>query len=962
MKIHAKTVPVLFWQSMLSGAAGAALALIPVETEAKVGVAAAVNVDARGQQPGANARIITLGSDVIFNEEITTDGKGLVQLLLLDGTTFTIGPNAHLIIDEFVYKPETGEARVVATLAKGAFRFIGGQASRRAGGVTINTAAGAIGVRGAMVEGNVRSASDATFSMIFGREVLFTGQGGSRSRLYKPGYTMVVSGVRGRETTVRPRTTEDAASFQAALAGRSGTSGGASTSPDDKTVAQSGLAEVNSGLPDKMMIPPDRPAAVQSASLDNVEEAVVELDQVAQLDLLRSAIASITVQPAIPEPGPGPAQPAIPEPGPGPSQPSRNPTPPSVPGGPILPTGPLKSARVLTAPDVYESLIQRPVRRAGQRGLVGTTPETDRALQFGKAGDRLVSADGAINLPDLTGAPGDRGLQRVDVIDGLSPQGTLAGPAYAGVGDFSAYFLGIGGDPKKPHYVLYGTPTPTATMESMFKGSQLHEYTLTMDPLRPSAVPFFFGDLYGPVTNFSSTNLLVVESDTDAFHREGANFDTKVFQSWVDIQGQGMNQKSAAGLYVSAVVRGGEDVYRIASGTRRGSFRYAATAGPANMRGALGTLAAGDGSQFFGADANHFVLAAPPGDPFSDSLLGPGFTGREEDDYLQMGGPFSTYHVADLVGGTELTDLERTSRQVSGFMSGLGESSQEGLNNPYALTSPGAPNFLLNVIPIANAVTSGGVVYDALDQSAVVANYLITLGPNSTGGAGNAFVDNDRFGAQFNGNGQNTRLRTDGGQNLAQRAGVNPGSYLISGRANPIPGFQHCTSCEFLDWGWWGTRVDVAASGSEVPSGRSDYVHLGTWVAGDIARPVDLPNNISVNYAGTALGNVARQTSDGVGKYIASGGMNMSFDFASRTGNLHITDFDGMNLSSAVSESSTATQALFSGPLGGAGLAGSVHGAFVNNGPDVAAGIIGDFAVSGAGVRAAGTIAGARVP
>ena len=40
---------------------------------AEVGVAAAVNVDARGQPPGAAPRVITLGSNVVFNEEITTD-------------------------------------------------------------------------------------------------------------------------------------------------------------------------------------------------------------------------------------------------------------------------------------------------------------------------------------------------------------------------------------------------------------------------------------------------------------------------------------------------------------------------------------------------------------------------------------------------------------------------------------------------------------------------------------------------------------------------------------------------------------------------------------------------------------------------------------------------------------------------------------------------------------------------
>ena len=100
-------------------------------------------------------RVISIGQSVVFNQEINTDGTGLVQILLLDGTTFTVGPNSRIVIDEFVYNPAAGEARVVASVTKGAFRFIGGQTSRKSGGATINTPVGTIGIRGAMVEGNV---------------------------------------------------------------------------------------------------------------------------------------------------------------------------------------------------------------------------------------------------------------------------------------------------------------------------------------------------------------------------------------------------------------------------------------------------------------------------------------------------------------------------------------------------------------------------------------------------------------------------------------------------------------------------------------------------------------------------------------------------------------------------------------------------------------------------------------
>jgi hypothetical protein len=77
---------------------------------------------------------------------------------------------------------------------------------------------------------------------------------------------------------------------------------------------------------------------------------------------------------------------------------------------------------------------------------------------------------------------------------------------------------------------------------------------------------------------------------------------------------------------------------------------------------------------------------------------------------------------------------------------------------------------------------------------------------------------------------------------------------------------------------------------------------------------------------------------------------------------MNISNFDGMSASGLISENSSVNQALFRGNLSGSGVNGAVQGAFVNNGPNVAAGVIGNFGLAGEGVSAAGTIAGRRVP
>ena len=230
-------------------------------------------------------------------------------------------------------------------------------------------------------------------------------------------------------------------------------------------------------------------------------------------------------------------------------------------------------------------------------------------------------------------------------------------------------------------------------------------------------------------------------------------------------------------------------------------------------------------------------------------------------------------------------------------------------------------------------------------------------------------MDDDVFGArQLQGAPGLTVLETDDGSSLDNDTNDNPGSYLLSGRAAPIEGYEHCTACDFIDWGWWGTRVRVSGGQvPEIPDRRTDFVHMGTWVAGDLSDPAalydldDLPFGGSATYEGTALGTVALATTDGVGQFIARGDVTMGFDFADRSGSFAISDFGGMNVSGAVSDPSGS--GFFGGGLSGAGgLTGSAGGVFVDDGPNVAAGVMGDFSFGGPGVAAVGTFAAAGSP
>lgn len=72
---------------------------------------------------------------------------------LLDGSELTLGENAELLIDEFVYDPAAEGGRLAVNV-KGAFLFVGGAIEGPSGGnVRIDTPVGTLGVRGTTVWG-----------------------------------------------------------------------------------------------------------------------------------------------------------------------------------------------------------------------------------------------------------------------------------------------------------------------------------------------------------------------------------------------------------------------------------------------------------------------------------------------------------------------------------------------------------------------------------------------------------------------------------------------------------------------------------------------------------------------------------------------------------------------------------------------------------------------------------------
>ena len=914
----------------------ASVALTASNAGAAVGVAAAVNQSAEGVRPGGTPTVITIGKDVIANERIDTSDIGLVQVLLNDGTTFTVGPGTSLVIDRFVYDPDRGTAEVAATITKGAFRMIGGLASKRRGGATVNTPSGSIGIRGAMLEGVVGGAQGTQFSLVFGDEARFTANNGKTTRLYEPGYTLVVGS--GAQTTIRRRTAADAQGFRVALGGTAGRTGGARTSPTDAVVQQSPITQVNSGASLRVTTPVFRPVAVQSSEIETIAEEVADI-AIEQ----RNEPRSIEEEPGI-----------------------------------VVPLPTFRSIRVRTTPEFYQAQdgsFSRAYGNAGSRGLVGSTPASDFVVQAQQQNGRLVGTiDGiSVDVPDVTGTQGDDGLSTTVLTDATINGVAATGVAYAGRGDFAAYVLFPGGDMNNPIYSITGTPADPDAINPFAFGSDIRSYSLTSDPIRPSPAAFFATDFYGQPGNFSATPFYIVEPD------QSTNSEIETYYSFVDITGTGRNQRSASVVHTFSIFGNRTTNFAELNGGRRGSMRPDAVRSSFNLRGNVGTFDGPDNISIFGLDGETLVFGATSVNGTQGAYFDVaantsefGLTGNAAGGYADDG-VFGSFHVADLTSQRSAAEFSRTSRFHQGFANGLIESQGlGGLQASYFGTGqigldPNEFNFTPNMFLSINAVNNslGGNIFvgDRLNAQPFVSALDIPFGAFG-GNGGGTFVDDNIFAAVDASDNARTRLFTDTGTILAND-NSNPGTFVLSGRANPIPGYQHCTTCTFMDWGWWGTRVSVANDGTSGPSGADttrEYVHMGSWVAGDLTSDAQLPTFGSATYSGTAIGTVLDTSASTSAAYIATGNVNMNVDFESRAGNFAITNFDGnMSAAGALSVRDDANDfAQFDAILSGAGINGQVAGAFANDGANIARGVLGEFGLQDATRQAVGTFLGER--
>lgn len=164
-----------------------------------IGAAAAVKgrVTALAPAKKASVRVIASGKAVYYKDKVETDAQSRMQVLLLDETVFTVGPNTKLTLDEFVYDPFTETGKLTVTLSKGVISFVSGKVARKhPENMKIKLPVGTIGVRG--TAGKI--ATDGKSALVG-----FTGPGPKNNAKAKPG-AITLTGTKIDPATGKPKT------------------------------------------------------------------------------------------------------------------------------------------------------------------------------------------------------------------------------------------------------------------------------------------------------------------------------------------------------------------------------------------------------------------------------------------------------------------------------------------------------------------------------------------------------------------------------------------------------------------------------------------------------------------------------------------------------------------------------------------------------------------------------------
>ncbi len=143
-----------------------------------VGIVGAINGTVKTEN-----RTLKAGDKIYLNETIFASENSGTQILLLDQSTFTIGSESEVVMDTFIYDPETSDGKIVASVKQGSLKVISGLISKKnPDSLTVEVPEGTLGSRGTEFQTNVSKGKTDT---------LLIGPGKNNTLGLRPGAVLV---------------------------------------------------------------------------------------------------------------------------------------------------------------------------------------------------------------------------------------------------------------------------------------------------------------------------------------------------------------------------------------------------------------------------------------------------------------------------------------------------------------------------------------------------------------------------------------------------------------------------------------------------------------------------------------------------------------------------------------------------------------------------------------------------
>ena len=904
------------------------LAVTPVLAQnTKIGVTAVVNPDATGQAPSQTRRTLLVGADVFANENVITTEKGQAQMLFLDESALTIGPNSEVVLDEFVYDPNTKTGTIALSATKGLFRLVGGRISKT-NPVTLKTPTATIGIRGGIAMVNAAEGGGTSSTFLFGDQMDVTSGGVTKSAT-RPGFTITATDPNVPPSDPVPTSSDVLSGALSSLEGSSEPAGDGENTPTDDAVAASGVSGGSEADPGAIA-PTDGAdtggALAANSGVTDDAEGTAEKNETSQ------ETAGDTVS-----------------------------------GGVSLSglNGRYRHAsNGLTAGvDTSGSSLDIPFSGASVTNNVFTT-----SLVSGSTTSTLTVPVQEASLGSLsfTNASGST--------TGSAPFGPLTGTSTIFSGNQFLVIEAIE-DNLPSHRFLAFAGTATTTFPTTGATFYQHRRDFVMD----SNVPFFLkasgGDILAdPALSTAPNSFAAIYWDTSASSSAQRAFGFAVG----GVSGSGTSQTSVGSLLIGKVLTATSDgvTRTFILGEARGSSRTSSSLAPHIINGDASTAFGGGSSinqdiYFFGDNAGHFVMQGVQVN--SSGIEINQSTQKVTDTFTTVAA--ATKYVPNTVFSPNTTDTlgTRTTREMAGYTGGLIEE----FNSAGMAVSSGTTLFWTlgtlvsgssNPVPTnvdvdTNASTNKvHVHFNGENPQTPATNAGVTLfsahlgdtQDNTTSGF-SAFIDNANFGAfdtPLANSVQSIKMMTP--------TEVDHGMATVNSSGAANFGISSPCTCSFLDWGVWSANFIQSSI-------QQDRIHLAGWVSGELAA---LTSGVLTNkptgtatYTGHMYGTVQTVISSVTHMYQASGTYTNAWNYDSNSGTVTLSSFDNLpNITGTATAISPSNREFAAFSMSGGSFAAQVRGSFVKN-PAVntaagnVAGQIGDFHILGPDYKAAGIFA-----